>query len=74
MENNSRETQEPADRRRVFHRVIEKIRNLPKRDEKGTSSSNTQQLPDRKQELEIQQRDEWKQCPPTLAKLLKYRR
>ena len=58
MENNSRGTQEEADRKRDFHRVIEKIRNMPKRDKAGTSSINTQQPPDREQELEIQQRDE----------------
>ena len=44
-ENNIRETQEVADRKREFHSVIEKIRNMPKKDEAGTSSSNTEQSP-----------------------------
>ena len=42
MENNSRETEEELERKREFHRVIEKIRAKPKRDDTGTSS-NTQQ-------------------------------
>ena len=58
MENSSREIQEEAVRRREFHRVIETIRKMPKKDDAGTSSSNTQQIPDGDQELEMQQRDE----------------
>ena len=42
MENNSRETEEELERKREFHRVIEKIRAKPKRDETGTSSSRQQ--------------------------------
>ena len=58
MENSSRELQEEVDRKREFHRVIEKCRNMPKSNEEGPSSSNTQQPRDREQELELQQRAE----------------
>ena len=43
MEKNSKETPDKIARKKGFHRVIEKIRNLPKRDEAGPSNSNTQQ-------------------------------
>ena len=56
---NSEETQEEIDRKKEFHRVIEKkIRNMPKRDEAGASSSNTQQPPIGEEELNTHQRDE----------------
>ena len=42
MDNNSREAEEELERKRKFHRVIEKIRAKPKRDETGTSSSTQQ--------------------------------
>ena len=42
MENNIKETEEELERKREFHRVIEKIRAKPKRDETGTSSSTQQ--------------------------------
>ena len=47
-----------ADRKREFPRVTEKFRNMPKRDEAGTSSNNYQQSPEIDQVLEMQQRDE----------------
>ena len=56
MENNSRETQEKADRKCEFHSDIEKSSNFPKRDEMSTSNSNNQQPPERDQGLEMQQR------------------
>ena len=43
MEKNNKEALEEAARKIEFHRVIERIRNLPKRDEAGPSSSITQQ-------------------------------
>ena len=61
MEKNSKETPEEVARKKEFHRVIEKIRNLPKRDEAGPSSSNTQQQQRPQYEEEgtnVDQRDE----------------
>ena len=60
MEKNSKETPEEVARKKEFHRVIEKIRNLPKRDEAGPSSSNTQQQQPQYEEENINadQRDE----------------
>ena len=55
MENNSRETEEELERKREFHRVIEKIRAKPKRDDTGTSS-NTQQ-PQEQDEIETMSSD-----------------
>ena len=54
MENNSRKTEE-LERKREFHRVIEKIRAKPKRDDTGTSS-NTQQ-PQKQDEIETMSSD-----------------
>ena len=42
MENRSREKEEELERKREFHRVIEKIRAKPKTDKTGTSSSTQQ--------------------------------
>ena len=58
MEKNSREKPEQIARKKEFHRVIDKIRNLPKRDEAGPSSSNTQQLPLEDEDITTHQRDE----------------
>ena len=54
MENNSKEIQEEAERKNEFRRVIERIRNMPKRDEAGTSSSDNRQLSGRSRELETE--------------------
>ena len=54
MENNSRETEEELERKK-FHRVIEKIRAKPKRDETGTSSSTQQ--PQEQDEIETMSSD-----------------
>ena len=55
MENNSRETEEELERKREFHRVIEKIRAKPKRDGTGTSSSTQQ--PQKQDEIETMSSD-----------------
>ena len=44
--------------RKEFHRVIEKIRNLPKRDEASPSSSNLQQPPIEDEDITTHQGDE----------------
>ena len=44
MENTvNKETEDEIERRREFHRVINKITNLPEQNEAGTSTSNTRQ-------------------------------
>ena len=58
MEKNSKGTPEEIARKKEFHRVIEKIRNLRKRDEAGRSSSNTQQPPIETEDITTHQRDE----------------
>ena len=55
MEINSRETEEELDRKREFHRVIEKIRAKPKRDDTGTSSITQQ--PQKQDEIETMSSD-----------------
>ena len=55
MENNSRETEEELERKREFHRVIEKIRAKPKRDDTGPSSSTQQ--PQEQDEIETMSSD-----------------
>ena len=54
MENNSRETEE-LERKREFHRVIEKIRAKSKMDKTGTSSSTQQ--PQEQDEMETMSSD-----------------
>ena len=58
MENNSKESPEEIALKKEFHCVIEKIRNLPKRDETGPSSSNTQQPQIEDEDVTTHQRDE----------------
>ena len=61
MEKNSKKTPEEVARKKEFHRVIEKIRNLPKRDEADPSSSNTQQQQQpqyEEEDINVDQRDE----------------
>ena len=58
MEKNSKVTPEELARKKEFHRVIEKIRILPKRDEAGPSSSNTQQPQIEDEDITTHQKDE----------------
>ena len=57
-EKNSKETPEELARKKQFHRIIERIRNLPKRDEAGPSSSNTQQPPIEDEDIATHQKEE----------------
>ena len=58
MEKSSKETPEEIARKKEFHKVIEKIRNLPKRDEAGTTNSNTQQPQIEDKDITTHQKDE----------------
>ena len=73
MEKSSKETPEEIARKKEFHRVIEKIRKLPKRDEAGPSSSKTQQSPIEDEDINTHQRDEIETMYPTQTRQYLYR-
>ena len=58
MEKSSKETPEEIARKKEFHKVIKKIKNLPRRDEACPSSSNTQQPQIEDEDINSHQRDE----------------
>ena len=50
----NKETTEESDSKREFHSVINKIRNLPKPNEAGRSTSNTEQIQQEKDSFEME--------------------